>query len=103
MKSFWYFIYLIVLIFICFLLPFALFFYETDEEDGFCRRFVKGFLYTLAANIISVLLLFISWNYFKFVELPVHTVSAEGIVSFADTGVNLDSIAQADGDMTLEL
>jgi LMBR1 domain-containing protein 1 len=30
MQSFWYFIYIIVLIFICALLPFALFFYETD-------------------------------------------------------------------------
>jgi hypothetical protein len=47
--------------------------------------------------------LFISWNYFKFVELPVHTVSAEGINGFVDTGVSLDSIGQLDGDMTMEL
>ena len=31
MKGFWYFVYMLVLIFICLLLPFALFFYETDE------------------------------------------------------------------------
>lgn len=30
MKGFWYFIYATVIIFICFLMPFALFFYETD-------------------------------------------------------------------------
>jgi LMBR1 domain-containing protein 1 len=30
MKSFWYLVFLTVLIFICLLLPFALFFYETD-------------------------------------------------------------------------
>lgn len=30
MKSFWYLVFLTVLIFICILLPFALFFYETD-------------------------------------------------------------------------
>ena len=31
-KSFWYFIYLLVVVFICFLLPFALLFYETDGD-----------------------------------------------------------------------
>ncbi len=30
MKNFWFFLYIAVIIFICFLLPFALFFYETD-------------------------------------------------------------------------
>jgi hypothetical protein len=30
MKSFWYLVYLIVLVMISILLPFALFFYETD-------------------------------------------------------------------------
>jgi hypothetical protein len=31
-KSFWYFLYLVVVVFICFLLPFALLFYETDGD-----------------------------------------------------------------------
>ena len=84
MKSFLYFIYLLVLSFICLLMPFALFFYETDEEEGFCKRLVKGLLYTLAANIISILVLFISWNYLKYVELPIHTVDANGQTSFTD-------------------
>jgi hypothetical protein len=71
MKSFWYFIYLIVLALISILLPFALFFYETDEEDGLCKRIGQGALYTFLANIITILMLFISWNFFKVVQLPV--------------------------------
>lgn len=31
MKSFWYFIYLVIIGFICFLLPISLFFYESDS------------------------------------------------------------------------
>jgi len=30
MKGFWYFLYIIIIVFVCLLLPFALFFYETD-------------------------------------------------------------------------
>lgn len=32
MKSFWYFLYLVLIVFVCFLLPYALFFYETDSD-----------------------------------------------------------------------
>jgi hypothetical protein len=76
MKSFWYLVFLTVLIFICLLLPFALFFYETDEDENIFKRVGKAMLYTIAANIISTMMLFISWNFFKYVELPVHTVAA---------------------------
>jgi LMBR1 domain-containing protein 1 len=76
MKSFWFFVYIIVLTFVCLLLPFALFFYETDEEDGMCKRIGKSIGYTLAANIISILLLFITWSYFKYVDLPVYEIKS---------------------------
>jgi LMBR1 domain-containing protein 1 len=94
MKGFWYFVYLTVLIFICLLLPFALFFYETDEDDPFCRRVLKGLLYTLAANIISILLLFITWNFFKFVQLPVRSISASGSASVISADLNNWTISQ---------
>lgn len=100
MKSFWYFLYLVVLIFVCFLLPYALFFYETDEEDGYCKRLIRSFFYTLAANIVSILLLFISWNFFKFVELPVHAITAPSVASL-NADLNNFSNGQADSDITL--
>lgn len=75
MKGFWLFIYMTLLLSITLLLPFALFFYETDEDDGYCKRILLACLYTFLANIISILVLFISWNFLKFVNLPVQTVA----------------------------
>lgn len=100
MKGFWYFIYLLVLILICLLMPFALFFYETDEEDGFCKRFVRSLLYTFAANIVTILVLFISWAFFKFVDLPVHSISSNSVASLS-VDFNNWSISQTDNDTTL--
>lgn len=91
MKGFWYAIYSIVIIFICFLMPFAMFFYETDEDESFCKRFGKAVLFTFAANIISILLLFITWNFFKFVDLPVKTITASSVTSLT---VDMHSITQ---------
>lgn len=102
MKGFWYFIYLLVLILICLLMPFALFFYETDEEDGFCKRFIRSFLYTLAANIVTILVLFISWAFFKFVDLPVHSISSNSVASLS-ADFNNWTISQTDNDTTLEI
>lgn len=94
MKGFWYFVYLLVLIFICLLMPFAMFFYETDEDDSVCSRIIKSILYTLAANIVSILLLFITWNFFKYVEMPVHTISASGSLAFPTADLNNWTISQ---------
>ena len=88
MKGFWLFLYMIVLIFITLLLPFALFFYETDEDDGYCKRVLKGVLYTFLANIISILVLFITWNFFKFVNLPVKTVATNSTTTQATIDFN---------------
>lgn len=83
MKGFWYFIYMTVLIFICLLMPFALFFYETDEDDGICKRIISSVIYTVIANIVSILLLFITWNFFKFVQLPVRSIAKSSSVSLS--------------------
>lgn len=102
MKGFWYFVYSTVLIFICLLLPFALFFYETDEDDGYCKRIAKAIIYTLLANIVSILVLFITWAVFKYVDLPVTTVSAEGRTS-TSSSVDFNSIVVTTGNANLQL
>ena len=81
MKGFWLFIYMTVIIFICLLMPFALFFYETDEDDGYCKRIGMATLYTFLANIITILILFITWSQFKFVSLPVQTVTTTSLAT----------------------
>jgi hypothetical protein len=38
---------------------------------------VKAFAQTFAANIITMLLLFVSYIFLKYADLPVHAVSAD--------------------------
>lgn len=47
-------------------------------------------------------MLFISWAYLKYVELPVHTVSVNGKTTWSDN-FSVSSITQTEGDITLEL
>jgi LMBR1 domain-containing protein 1 len=70
MQGFWYAIYIIVLIFVTILLPYAIFLYETDEEEPMGTRLLKALGYLFGAIVISVLILFISWAFFKWVDLP---------------------------------
>ena len=76
MKSFWFLVYGILLLLICILFPFAIFFYETDTREGFLKRFGKSVGLTLLANIVSVLILFVSYFFLKTVNLPVHSISS---------------------------
>ena len=102
MKGLWYAIYLVSLIFVCLLMPFAMFFYETDEDESFCRRFGKSILFTLAANIISILLLFITWNFFKFVDLPVYSVTGSEVTDLSAIDLNALTQAEVEKDLVLE-
>lgn len=81
-KSFWYFLYLVIVSFVCLLLPFSLLFYETNGDEACCRRFGKALIYTIAANIASILLIFISYNFLKYAELPVHAITSDGTATF---------------------
>lgn len=47
MKIFWYIIYMIALALVVVVLPFALFFYETDEDD----KFVSASLFLLIFSL----------------------------------------------------
>lgn len=70
MRAFWFFLYIIVLVFITVLIPYAIFLYETDEEESMCSRLLKALAYLFGAVVISVLILFISWAFFKYVDIP---------------------------------
>jgi len=70
MRTFWFFLYIIVLVFVTVLIPYAIFLYETDEEEPMCTRLLKALAYLFGAVIISVMILFITWALFKWVDLP---------------------------------
>lgn len=75
MFAFWTFLYIVILIMISVLLPYALFLYETDEDDSMKKRLLTALCYTFGAIVITVMFLFISWAVFKWVSVP-YTLTA---------------------------
>lgn len=76
MALFWEITYYVTLGLLTVLLPYAIFFYETDPNKSYPRRLLTAFLYLLATLVISCVLLFVSWSFLKYVDLPITYISA---------------------------
>ena len=61
MKFFWEFIYIVILITITILLPFAIFMYETDEEDEFV--IINKYFFINKLNRAKEFVEHFSWNF----------------------------------------
>ena len=59
-------------------------------------------IYTFLANIISILILFITWSVFKYVDLPVKTVSAP-LFTTQQTTVDMATLTVTSGEKTIEM
>jgi hypothetical protein len=70
MRSFWFGVYITVLLFVTVFIPYAIFLYETDEMDPMVTRLLRALAYLFGAIVISVMVLFITWAVFKWVDLP---------------------------------
>lgn len=77
MKAMWYAVYISTLIMIGALLPLAMFFYETDEDKPFCRRFRRAMCYLAIMMTILVAILMISWIWLKYADIPVDAVEVD--------------------------
>lgn len=62
---------MIILVMITILLPFAMFMYETDEDDSVASRLCTALGFTIGTIVVSVLALMISWIFFKYADIPV--------------------------------
>jgi LMBR1 domain-containing protein 1 len=87
MITFWTFLYIVILLMVSIFLPYALFFYETDEDNSMKKRLLTALCYTVGAIIVVVMLLFISWAGLKHVSIPYTSLT----VNF-DQGVNSNSV-----------
>jgi len=76
MTVFWEMVYIINFIFLTILIPFAIFFYESDDQLTFRKRMCSAICYTLAAFIIFALIFFISYAYLRYAEIPVQVYSS---------------------------
>ena len=88
MRSFWYAIYIISLVLITCLLPYAIFFYETDPDKTVIRRLVTALIYTIITLILVCILLFVSWAFLRYVNIPVDDIA----ISTYSSSTNADVI-----------
>lgn len=82
MGSFWMAIYIISLVMITCLLPFAIFFYETDPDNTIFKRLLSAFIYTLITVVLVVILVFATWAFLRYVRIPVDDVTLTSTNSF---------------------
>lgn len=70
MGDYWIIVYLVLLGFVCVFIPFATFFYESDTDYSFFKRLLRAFLYLFVTLAISAMIIFISWNFLKYADVP---------------------------------
>lgn len=78
----WQIVYIVVLLMVSVFLPYALFFYETDEDNSICKRLCTALCYTIGAILVSALLLFVTWTFLKWTNLPYNEVALNFNSSF---------------------
>ena len=111
MDTFWIITYMIIAGMIIVLIPFSMFFYETDEEDTLVYRSLKFLLwlskyklfffwfikfkrittalcFEVIAIIVSSLIVFISWAFLKYADIPV-TVYTKNTDEFMSSSKSL--------------
>ncbi|CAD8058625.1 unnamed protein product [Paramecium sonneborni] len=71
MDFFWKFIYMLILIFGALLIPFAQYYYESDDEKSLGQRCCTALYQQLCFVIIIALLLFISYAFLRFADIPI--------------------------------
>jgi magnesium-transporting ATPase (P-type) len=71
MKIFWYVVYMTTLGMITILLPYAMLFYETDDENTMCKRLMTALCYLTIALAVVCIILFVSWAFLRWADIPV--------------------------------
>jgi LMBR1 domain-containing protein 1 len=71
MQVMWFITYMVTLVMIVILIPYAIFFYETDPEKTFCRRFFTALMFLIATLLVVSAILFVSWYFLRYVDLPI--------------------------------
>lgn len=75
MTSFWIAVFMIIAIVIAVLIPCAIYFYESDEDESFKNRLCWTIVQEICTLVISMAILFITWAFWRWAEIPVEKVS----------------------------
>ena len=98
MKEIWYFIYIAISLMAFLLIPFASYYYETDDEQSFRHRFFTAMQFTICTFIIVGILVFIGFTFLHTAEIPV-TSCTKNIASFESSTSKLSTV-EANPDLT---
>jgi len=75
MITMWYVVYCTIFAMIALLIPFAQFFYETDDEKTLGKRILEAICFESILLAILITLLMIGFVYLKAANIPVETIS----------------------------
>jgi len=94
MDSLWTFAIYLTSLFLIILIPFALFFYDTDEQKAFRQRLTSASTYTVGTFILYALIIIITYNWFGRINLPVisEIIKADDLVDSETTSVNFAAL-----------
>lgn len=95
MKEFWYIVFMTSLFLITIILPFSMFYYETDEEKDFKWRLCSAFKSLVIFVILVSCVLFPTYAFMRYSYIPIQAVTcnaaAQGV--FVDaTDVTTESL-----------
>ena len=108
MYNFWLAMFMIIAFVIAILIPSAIYFYESDEDDPFKRRLFWTIFQEICTLIIALAILFITWAFWRWADIPVQKISKSvqhmEFSSYSlDANVLRDQQTAADGTLELEV
>eukprot|EP01017_Pseudomicrothorax_dubius_P025556 TRINITY_DN2772_c0_g2_i5.p1 TRINITY_DN2772_c0_g2~~TRINITY_DN2772_c0_g2_i5.p1 ORF type:complete len:399 (-),score=102.13 TRINITY_DN2772_c0_g2_i5:421-1617(-) len=104
MQVFWYVVYGAVAVMITVLLPFAIFYYESDDEKSMGQRVCSALGSEICMAIIVGLILFISWAFLNVAQIPVEIIVRDiADASNSAEAFNAIGLIQKQNSETLEI
>jgi hypothetical protein len=98
MYMFWYIVYMSSLFYITVILPFGLFFAETDEEKEFKWRICSAFKNEVITLVLVSIVLFPAYAAMSYAYIPIRAMTCSW-----DPSADLDPFLPADQEVTAEM
>lgn len=76
-TTFWLVMYVLVFVLVVFMLPFAIFLYESDPDRSIAARLCGALIYQSIVTAFSLTLLLVSFIYCRYASLPLQAISKD--------------------------
>lgn len=108
MKNFWYAMFMMIAIIVAVLIPCAIYFYESDEDDPFKRRLCWTIFQEVCTLIIALAILFITWAFWRWADIPVQKITKSvSHIEYSSYQINVNDLpnqqTSSEGYLELEV